>query len=128
MPLEQATFWYRWSDAAIPIGTSDIDIALPEGRNIALEGWGGYREDTSLIFQLGVVWTSGTFKILVPTQWQAADNWTTLSTVNTYTDFFNEIPMSTWQGCDVQAIRIRVNNGGAGVKYAAGHVRGRYLG
>lgn len=128
MPLEQETFWYRWSHATLPVGTTDIDIALPAGRNISLEGWGGYREDNLLIFQLGIVWTSSNFKILVPTQYQSADNWTTLSTPNTYYDFFNEVPMSTWQGCDVQAIRIRVNNAGGVLKYAAGHVRGRYLG
>lgn len=132
MPLEQQTFWFRWYDAAIAPGTTDIDIPLPHGRNIAIEGWGGYREDATLIFQLGVVFFGGEFKILVPSQSLdtagANNHWITLTQPVTYTDYFNEIPMSTWKGCDVEYIRIRVNNAAAGNKYAVGHVRGVYYG
>jgi hypothetical protein len=127
MTLEQRTFWIKWYDAAIPPGGVNIDI--PVGRNIELEGWGGCREDALLVFRLFCVWENGALHRIVPRSSTVAnEDWIILPSAAEYDADFREVPLSSWRACDVQAFRVQVANAGAVNKYAYGHLRGKIYG
>jgi len=129
VPLERRTFWIRWDQADYPVGVTQDDYDLPLGRNIRLEGIGGGREDTTLLFRFYFVFTNGRVERILPRESAtAAEDYVTLPTIAEYRASFREIPISAFEFCDVAALRVYILNSGAGVKQAEGHFRGVYYG